>query len=213
MGWTEVQKTARCALQRFELFTVLCAAADWVKKGSCHTAWSVPSTSSCSCSYANGHGTAVGPQTGERCWPLLVRLWRAIAPLMKPWCAEEDVQTAANLNLYRGWKSRVGWHCDDEPLRVPELSRARPTPHKRLSDEFHTFSSRRSTPILLLGLLDEFRTLNTRISGTGRRLGGFSERDIALLYLLVLRSTVCKKGPYFALASTLTCCWPGYCGR
>ena len=24
--------------------------------------------------------------------------------------------TAANLNLYRGWKSCVSWHCDDEPL-------------------------------------------------------------------------------------------------
>ena len=36
--------------------------------------------------------------------------------LMKPWCAEGDVPTAANLNLYRGWKSCVGWHCDDEPL-------------------------------------------------------------------------------------------------
>ena len=24
--------------------------------------------------------------------------------------------TAANLNFYRGWKSCVGWHCDDEPL-------------------------------------------------------------------------------------------------
>ena len=24
--------------------------------------------------------------------------------------------TAANLNLYRGWKSCVGWHCDEEPL-------------------------------------------------------------------------------------------------
>ena len=24
--------------------------------------------------------------------------------------------TAANLNLYRGWKSCVGWHRDDEPL-------------------------------------------------------------------------------------------------
>ena len=35
---------------------------------------------------------------------------------MKPWCAEGDVPTAANLNLYRGWKSCVGWHCDDEPL-------------------------------------------------------------------------------------------------
>ena len=35
---------------------------------------------------------------------------------MKPWCAEREVPTAANLNLYRGWKSCVGWHCDDEPL-------------------------------------------------------------------------------------------------
>ena len=24
--------------------------------------------------------------------------------------------TAANLNFYRRWNSRVGWHCDDEPL-------------------------------------------------------------------------------------------------
>ena len=24
--------------------------------------------------------------------------------------------TAWNLNLYRGWQSCVGWHCDDEPL-------------------------------------------------------------------------------------------------
>ena len=35
---------------------------------------------------------------------------------MQPWCAEGVVPTAANLNLYRGWKSCVGWHCDDEPL-------------------------------------------------------------------------------------------------
>ena len=34
--------------------------------------------------------------------------WRAIEPLMRPWCAEGDVPTAANLNLYR--------HRDDEPL-------------------------------------------------------------------------------------------------
>ena len=27
-----------------------------------------------------------------------------------------EVPTAANLNLYRGWKSCVGWHCNDEPL-------------------------------------------------------------------------------------------------
>ena len=39
-----------------------------------------------------------------------------VAPLMKPWCAEGEVPTAANLNLYRGWNSCFGWHCDDEPL-------------------------------------------------------------------------------------------------
>ena len=35
---------------------------------------------------------------------------------MKPWCAEEDVPTAANLVLYREWRSCVGWHRDDLPL-------------------------------------------------------------------------------------------------
>ena len=47
------------------------------------------------------------------CYPVF---WRAIAPLMKPWCAEEEVPTAANLNLYWGWRSCAGWHCDDEFL-------------------------------------------------------------------------------------------------
>ena len=59
---------------------------------------------------------AVGSHTGERCWPLLASVWRAIAPLMKPCCAEGEVPTAANLNFYRGLHSRVGWHCDGEPL-------------------------------------------------------------------------------------------------
>ena len=35
---------------------------------------------------------------------------------MKPWCAEGDVPTAANLNFYRGGNSRVNWHSDNEPL-------------------------------------------------------------------------------------------------
>ena len=35
---------------------------------------------------------------------------------MQPWCAAGEVPTAANLNFHRGWKSCVGWHCDDEPL-------------------------------------------------------------------------------------------------
>ena len=41
----------------------------------------------CTCSYSFGQGPAVGPHTGRRCWPLLACVWRAIAPLMKPWCA------------------------------------------------------------------------------------------------------------------------------
>ena len=57
-----------------------------------------------------------GHRLGERCWPLLAGVWRAIATLVKPVCAEEDVPTAANLNLYRGLHSRDGWYCDDEPL-------------------------------------------------------------------------------------------------
>ena len=61
-------------------------------------------------------GPAIGPHTGKQCWPLPAGVWRALAPLMSPWCAEGEVPTAANLNLYPGWKSCVGWHCDDEPL-------------------------------------------------------------------------------------------------
>ena len=95
------------------IWPMLMGAVDWVRKGSYHTAWAVP----CGASYAYGRGPAVGSHTGERCWPLLAGVWRAIAPLMKPWCgAEGEVPTAANLNLYRGLHSRVGWHCDDEPL-------------------------------------------------------------------------------------------------
>ena len=122
-GWSQLEKTVRSgvwlfrgALRGENLFSSLCAAGDWVRKGSYHTAWAVPGDSPCTCSYAYGRGPAIGPHTGRRCWPLLAGVWTAIAPLMKPWCAEGEVPTAANLNLYRGWKSCVGWHCDDEPL-------------------------------------------------------------------------------------------------
>ena len=62
----------------------------------------------CRCSYSYGHGTAFGPEIGERCWPLLSGLWRAIALLMKSWCVEGDVPTAANLNLYLHRACRCG---------------------------------------------------------------------------------------------------------
>ena len=123
LGWSRLEETERSgvwvfrgALQGENLFSLLDAAGDWERKGSYHTAWAVPCSSSRSCSYAYGLGPAIGPHTGERCWPLLARVWRAVAPLMQPWCAEGEVPTAASLNLYRGWKSCVGWHCDDEPL-------------------------------------------------------------------------------------------------
>ena len=123
LGWSQLEKTAMSgvwlfgsAFQGENLFSLLDAAGDWERKGSHRTAWAVPCNSSCFCSCAYGHGPAIGPHTGERCWPLLAGVWRAIAPLTKPWCTEGDLPTAANLNLYRGWISCVGWHCDDEPL-------------------------------------------------------------------------------------------------
>ena len=123
MGWSLMEKTARSGVWLFRgafressAFFAFAEFANWVEKGSFLTAWAVPPLSSCSCSYLYGRGTAVGPQSGERCWIMLDRLWRAIAPLMKPWCAKADVPTAANLNLHRGRSSHVGWHSDDEPL-------------------------------------------------------------------------------------------------
>ena len=121
LGSTLMGKTERSGLWLFlgalrDVFSSLLASCDWVKMGSYHTAWSVPPLSACSCSYAYGQGPAIGPQTGERCWSLLTGLWRAVAPLMKPWCTEGVLPTAANLNLYRGRVSRVAWHIDNEPL-------------------------------------------------------------------------------------------------
>ena len=63
LGWTEMEQTGRSgvwffrgALQGEDLFSSLAVSGDWVRKGSYHTAWSVPGDSSCSCSYAYGHG-------------------------------------------------------------------------------------------------------------------------------------------------------------
>ena len=80
------------------------------------TAWAVCPGSGCQCPYSYGQGPAIGPHTGRGCFRYLSSVWRALALLMSPWCAEGDVPTAANLNLYGGSSSHVGWHCDDEPL-------------------------------------------------------------------------------------------------
>ena len=123
LGWSKLEETDgsgvwvfRGALQGKNLFSSLDVAGDWERKGSYRAAWVVPCGSSYTCSYAYGHGLAIGLHTGKRCWSLLAGVWRAIAPRMSPWCAEWEVPTAANLNLYQGWKSCVGWHCDDESL-------------------------------------------------------------------------------------------------
>ena len=50
----------RSALRGGNFLSSLRAAGDWVKKGSYHTAWSVPWDSSCTCSYAYGSGLLPG---------------------------------------------------------------------------------------------------------------------------------------------------------
>ena len=149
LGWSLMEKTARSgvwlfrgALSGSSAFFAFAAFASWVEKGSFLTAWAVPPLSSCSCSYLYGRGTAVGPQSGERCWPLLDRLWSAIAPVVKPWCAEGEVPTAANVDFYRGvsigtaalfkWKANSCsdrasgwcWHHHDDLWRCRELGRS-----------------------------------------------------------------------------------------
>ena len=78
MGWSLMGKTARSGVWLFRgalwgssAFFAFAAFANWVQKGSFLTAWAVTPLSSCSCSYLYGRGTAVGPQSGKRCWPLL----------------------------------------------------------------------------------------------------------------------------------------------
>ena len=95
---------------------VLEAAAAWERRSTYRTAWAVCPWTGCQCSYLYGHGPAIGPHTERGCFGHLTSEWRALAPLMSPWCTDGDVPTAANLNLYGGSKSYVSWHCDDEPL-------------------------------------------------------------------------------------------------
>ena len=80
MGWKVLDKTRNSGVWFFrdaegwlgcEVWPMLMGAVVWVRKGSYHTAWAVSGGSLCTCSYAYGRGPAVGPHTGERCWPLL----------------------------------------------------------------------------------------------------------------------------------------------
>ena len=101
MGWKVLHKIRKSGVWFFRdaegwlgsgVWPMLMGAVDWVRKGSYHTAWAISGGSLCTFSYAYGRGAAVGSHTGERCWPLLAGVWRAIALLMKPWCAEGKCQ-------------------------------------------------------------------------------------------------------------------------
>ena len=93
----------RGALEGKNLFSSLDAVGDWFKDGIVpHSVVGPFVIPRALVRMRTGKAPAIGPHTGKRCWPLLAGVWRAIAPLMKPWCAEEEVPTAANLNLLSG---------------------------------------------------------------------------------------------------------------
>ena len=95
------------ALQSLGFLDLLDAAASWVSRSTYRTAWAVCPWSGCQCSYSYGQGPAIGPHTGRGCFRYLAGVWRAIAPLLSPWCADGDVPSAANLNLYEGSRSML----------------------------------------------------------------------------------------------------------
>ena len=119
-GWSRLLYTAssgiwifRGALRGSQVMPALASCFDWVVKGTYRTAWAVQPC--CRCSYSYGNGPAVGPQVSGN-WEFLRGLWKAVAPLMAPWCADGEMPTCANLNLYGGLGSRVRWHSDNEGL-------------------------------------------------------------------------------------------------
>ena len=93
LGWTRLLTSVeggiwvcRSAFESDSIFCVLSAVFAWNKKSTNRTAGVV--LPSCHCSYSYGQGPAVRPQGSELCWPLFAVLWRAIAPVMAPWCSE-----------------------------------------------------------------------------------------------------------------------------
>ena len=88
-------------LQNVGFLGLLEAAGSWVSRSTYRTAWAVCPWSGCQCSYSYGQGPAIGPHTGRGCFRYLASVWRAIAPLLSPWCA--------------GWGCAIS--CELEPLR------------------------------------------------------------------------------------------------
>ena len=82
LGWSQLEKTNRSGLvvpeclERGECIFFPCCSGRLGKERI------VPHSV---VSFLHGQGTAIGPHTGARCWPMLIRMWSAIAPLMKPW--------------------------------------------------------------------------------------------------------------------------------
>ena len=91
-GWPRLLYTAssgiwifRGALRGSHLMPALASCIDWAVGSTYRTAWAVQPC--CRCSYSFGSGPAVGPQASGN-WEFLRGLWRAVAPLMAPWCAD-----------------------------------------------------------------------------------------------------------------------------
>ena len=105
-GWSRLLYTSssgvwifRGALKGSQVLLALVSCFNSSVWGTYRTAWAVQSC--CRCSHSYGRGPAVGPQAfGEL--EFLRGLWRAVAPLMAPWCADWEVPTCANLNFYGG---------------------------------------------------------------------------------------------------------------
>ena len=119
-GWSRLLYTAssgfwifRGALRGSQVMPAIASCFDWVVRGTYRPDWAVQPCCRCSCSY--GNGPAVGPEVSGNC-EFLRGLWRAVAPLMAPWCADGEMPTCANLNLCGRSGSRVRWHSDNEGL-------------------------------------------------------------------------------------------------
>ena len=122
MGWTVMSKTEKSGVWFFQnaagllgrwVFPMLMGRVFWVRKGSYHTVWAVPVLL-----FVCVRGAQLSGRVLEAVLAAVGRCVERYRALMRPWCADGDVPTAANLNLSRGRNSCVRWHCDGEPLFV-----------------------------------------------------------------------------------------------
>ena len=115
LGWSQLEKTVRSgvwlfrgALQGESLFSALVAAGDWVRKGSYHTAWSVPYGSSCYLFVC----VRARPRYRAMYWTAVLA---TACPCVEGYrspnealvCGGRGAEPPRTLNLYRGWKSCV----------------------------------------------------------------------------------------------------------